>query len=93
LRKRALERLRARRRGKLLSSHTGISDAARLDRALYYLERLEVEAAKARAGGDPLQGIPLESCLPRDIAGTEFERLYHRRNLDLIAEGRVFPAS
>jgi glyoxylase-like metal-dependent hydrolase (beta-lactamase superfamily II) len=92
LKKRALERLRARRRGRLLSSHTGISDPARLDRALHYLERLEVEAAKARADGDPLQGIHLESCLPPDVAGTEFERLYHRRNLDLIAEGRVFPA-
>jgi glyoxylase-like metal-dependent hydrolase (beta-lactamase superfamily II) len=92
LKKRALERLRARRRGKLLSSHTGVSNPARLDRALHYLERLSDEAAKARAEGGHFREISLESCLPPGVAGTEFERLYHRRNLDLITEGRVFPA-
>lgn len=92
LKKRALERLRDRRRGKLLSSHTSVSDPARLDRALRYLERLEEKAAKARAEGGRFREISLSSCLPGDAAGTEFERLYHGRNLDLIAEGRVFPA-
>ncbi len=93
LKKRALERLQARRRGKLLSSHTGVSDPVRLERALHYLAQLSNEAAKTRAEGGLIREISLESCLPRDVAGTEFERLYHRRNLDLIAEGRVFPAS
>jgi glyoxylase-like metal-dependent hydrolase (beta-lactamase superfamily II) len=92
LKKRALERLRDRRRGKLLSSHTGVSSPARLDRALHYLERLEEEAEKAHAERGRIRELSLESCLPPNVAGTEFERLYHRRNLDLIAEGRVFPA-
>jgi len=93
LKKRALERLRARGRRKLLSSHTGVSDPARLERALHYLERLEESAARARAEDGRFQEIALETCLPPDVAGTEFERLYHRRNLDVIAQGRVFPAS
>ena len=92
LKKRALERLRDRRRGKLLSSHTGVSDPLRLDRALHYLERLEEAAANARAEGGRYGDISLSSCLPRGVPGTEFERLYHGRNLNLIAEGRVFPA-
>jgi glyoxylase-like metal-dependent hydrolase (beta-lactamase superfamily II) len=91
LRKRALERLRARRRGKLLSSHTGVSDPARLDRALHYLERLSEKAVETRGARFP--DIPLESCLPPGIPATEFERTYHRRNLDLILEGRIFAAS
>ena len=91
LKRRALERLRARRRGKLLSAHTGVSDPARLERALFYLERLERESRSARAeGGGLVREIPLERCLPQEVPGTEFERIYHRRNLELIAEGKVF---
>jgi hypothetical protein len=89
LRKRALERLRARGRGKLLSSHSGVSGPERLERALHYLERLKAEAAKSRPV-ERIRELPLESCLPPDLPGTDFERMYHRRNLDLIAEGRIF---
>ncbi len=90
LRKRALERLRARRRAKLLSSHGGVSEPARLDRALHYLERLGEEARRATPDRRGIRELPLESCLPPGVAGTEFERIYHRRNLDLVAEGRIF---
>lgn len=86
LRKRALDRLRDRRRGRLLSSHTGVSDSVRLDNALHYLSRLEAVASNAWSGGE----VPLESCLPQDVVGTEFERIYHRRNLELIAKGKIF---
>jgi glyoxylase-like metal-dependent hydrolase (beta-lactamase superfamily II) len=90
LRKRALERLRGRGRGKLLSSHSGVSGPERLERALHYLERLEAEASKSRAAGEGILEISLESCLPTGVPGTDFERIYHRRNLDLVAEGRIF---
>lgn len=91
MKKRALERLRDRRRGKLLSSHGGISDPVRIDRALHYLERLEQEARKTQTeGSGRVREIPLESCLPPDVEGSEFEKIFHRRNLDLIAEGRIF---
>ncbi len=87
---RALERLRARRRGRLLSAHTGVSDPVRLDSGAPLSQRLEQETRRARADDGHVGEISLESCLPKDVEGRDFERIYHCRNLDVIAERGIF---
>jgi glyoxylase-like metal-dependent hydrolase (beta-lactamase superfamily II) len=87
----ALRRLKKRGRKRVLSSHRGVSDAGRLDNALYYLDRLREEVT---AVGSPAEvaDIPLERCLAPGRPATDFERIFHQRNLAAIVERKLFAA-
>ena len=82
--RRALERLRACGRSRVLSSHHGARSASALDHALFYLDALERRETTA------LESAPLEDFLPEGVLATDFERAYHRRNVaHLLANGAV----
>lgn len=90
----ALGRLRRRGGGRVLTSHMGPRDRVVLDHAAVYLRRLGErvrEARRAGAGDDGILGIELESCLADGLAGSEFERMFHRRNLESVVERGLFP--
>ncbi len=90
----ALEELRRRGRSKLIASHGGLDDHTRIDCAIDYLRRLGTKAHVAwNDGADALQAIPLEECLPDNVRGTDFEDVFHKRNLDVICERGLFSAS
>ncbi len=73
----ALERLRGRGRGQLIASHAGVRDAAPLGHALAYLRALTARPAPVDA--------PLEEFLPPGLVPSDFERHFHRRNLEHLA--------
>lgn len=81
---RALERLQTRRRSRVLASHGGVRSAATITNAQFYLERL------AEIKREPLLETPLESCLPAGIDATDFEKIFHDRNLKTILEQNFF---
>jgi cyclase len=88
----ALQRLRRRGRGRLVSSHTGVRGGEALEHALVYLERLEANARAAwREGedGDSVLRIPIESCLSPGLKASPYEELYHGRNLESIVGRRL----
>jgi len=68
----ALERLDRRRRARIVTSHGGAVSSAAICNARHYLGRL--------TAGE----VALESCLPEGVAGTDFERVFHERNLETM---------
>jgi hypothetical protein len=57
------------------------------------LDSLKTEAQAAwRLGGkgDSVLQIPIDRCLKPELKASEYEELYHRRNLESIVERRLF---
>jgi cyclase len=91
----ALERLRRRRRGRIVEGHDGLRDGETVSHALHYLDRLSQNVRRARlstAGDEAIQEIGLDECLPTGIEGTDFEHIYHKRNLQTVIERGLFGA-
>jgi cyclase len=91
--KHALARLRRRGRSRVIEGHLGARSARAIDSAAFYLNSLEekVKAARRRdRADDAILGIELQNCLEADVEGTEFENIFHRRNLDSIIERKLF---
>jgi glyoxylase-like metal-dependent hydrolase (beta-lactamase superfamily II) len=91
----ALGRLRRRERGRLLASHMGPRDRACVDHAGVYLRRLGERVREARRTGrgeGAILEIGLEDCLDEGLGGTNFERMFHRRNLESAIERGLFPS-
>jgi len=65
----ALERLERRGRTRIVASHGGAVSSAAIGHARHYLGRL--------TAGE----VALESCLPEGIVATDFERIFHERNV------------
>jgi glyoxylase-like metal-dependent hydrolase (beta-lactamase superfamily II) len=89
----ALGRLRARARGRLVSSHGGVRSSAAIGNALFYLERLGDRANEAYSSSEGEQSLlkaPLENFLPADVEATSFEKIFHERNLRTIIERKLF---
>jgi glyoxylase-like metal-dependent hydrolase (beta-lactamase superfamily II) len=89
----ALSRLKARARGRLISSHGDVRNGAAINNAQSYLQNLKVRVDEARActeGEQSLSKVSVESCLPPGIAGTAFEKIYHERNLRIVLERGFF---
>lgn len=84
----ALDRLDRRGRGRLLSSHGGVRSSQAITNAKTYLARLRERAVGS--DDDAVRAIPMEACLADGVAPTEFERIFHRRNLDAIIERQLF---
>ncbi len=89
----ALERLRRRGRNRLISSHTGMRGSEALENAIRYLDRLKASARaawQAEGKADSVLQIPIDSCLRPELKASEYEELYHRRNLESIVDRRLF---
>jgi hypothetical protein len=69
-----------------------VSDAGRLDNALYYLDRLREEVTAVRSPAE-VADIPLERCLAPGRPATDFERIFHERNIAAIVERKLFAAA
>lgn len=88
----ALRRLQRRGRSRFLSSHMGVRRSDAIDNALCYLNRLgkKVEAARIAENEDLISKITLEDCLADGVEGTNFENIFHQRNLESIIERKLF---
>ncbi|MEW6211001.1 MAG: MBL fold metallo-hydrolase [Acidobacteriota bacterium] len=88
-----LERLRRRGRTHLISGHLGARSSKAIDNALHYLNALQkkVEAARQENKSDEaILSIELESCLAPGVEGSDFETIFHKRNLGSIVERKLF---
>jgi cyclase len=91
----ALERLQLRRKGRFLTSHLGVRSSEAIDHAAQYLQTLGEKVHEARRiapQAAPIAEIDIHSCLPNGVDAAPFEEMYHRRNLDVIAERELFAA-
>lgn len=92
----ALERLQARARNRVLSSHGNVRSPAAISNAQFYLERLGDRAREARTstvGEKSLLQAQLETCLPPGVEATPFERIFHARNLKTILDRNFFTSA
>lgn len=88
---RALKRLKRTGRKYLLTGHMGVRSTDAIDSALFYLERLRERVVAARQSSDPAESIQrteLQACLPSGVVGTDFEEVFHRRNLETLISRR-----
>jgi glyoxylase-like metal-dependent hydrolase (beta-lactamase superfamily II) len=89
----ALRRLKRTGRNRLISSHLGVRNSQVLENAMFYLDRLKTNVQAAwqvgREGESVLQ-IPINSCLRSDLGASQYEELYHRRNLESIVDRHLF---
>jgi len=81
-----LERLRATGRSRLLASHGTPVSIDVVDHALFYVDALR-ECAR-RLDADALLAVPIEACLPAGVAASNFERIFHRRNVEMLSDAR-----
>lgn len=89
----ALERLRRRARSRVIEGHQGLLDGGVVDSALHYLNSLaeHIKEARLRTESDEaIREISLDQCLPSHVEGTDFERMFHQRNLQTIIERGLF---
>ncbi|HYM59846.1 MAG TPA: MBL fold metallo-hydrolase [Thermoanaerobaculia bacterium] len=91
---RALRQLRMRGRTSVIASHDAVRDAASIGHATHYLARLrEASLAAFESDESRIAAISIEECLPAGVAPTDFERVFHGRNLEAIREQRLFIAT
>ncbi|HVG35182.1 MAG TPA: MBL fold metallo-hydrolase [Pyrinomonadaceae bacterium] len=91
----ALERLRRRHRSRLIEGHQGLRDGETVNHALHYLDSLGKHVRRARLstnGDEAIKEIGLDECLPAGIEGSDFEHVFHKRNLQTIIERGLFTA-
>jgi glyoxylase-like metal-dependent hydrolase (beta-lactamase superfamily II) len=89
----ALHRLKRRGRNRLISSHQGVRNSEALENAIFYLDSLKANAQAAwQSGGkgDSVLQIPIDECLSSGIKASQYEEIYHRRNLESIVDRRLF---
>jgi cyclase len=80
--RRSLDRLIALGRSRVVLGHGGVQPRGVLEDARHYLDRLQALVGNGR---EP-KGIGLDECLAPGLAGTDWEAMYHARNLDVVAE-------
>jgi glyoxylase-like metal-dependent hydrolase (beta-lactamase superfamily II) len=89
----ALQRLRRLGRKRLLTSHGDAREGPIVDYAIHYLHRLAdfSQAAIDKDGqGTSLLDLPLASCLAPGLEPTEWENIFHQRNLASVVDRRLF---
>lgn len=92
----ALERLKRRARGRVIEGHQGLLDGDVVNSALHYLNSLaaHIEGARLSTKSDEaILEISLDQCLPTHVEATDFERIFHQRNLQTIIERGLFAAA
>ena len=88
-----LRSLSRRRRRRILASHGGVVDPGVLESALHYLDSLGRRTREARRSPRPdeaIRAIPLAECLPPGIVPTDFEEVFHQRNLADVVERHLY---
>ncbi|HEV2915173.1 MAG TPA: MBL fold metallo-hydrolase [Pyrinomonadaceae bacterium] len=93
LAKEALERLHRRGRAHVIEGHGGLLGGETVGNALYYLDSLAKNVAAARLSAqndDAILEIGMEECFKPGVEGTDFERKFHKRNLQTITERGLF---
>lgn len=89
----ALERLHRRRRGRLVEGHQGLREGETINHAMHYLNSLGKNVSRARlstAGDEAISEIGLDECFPANIEASDFEHMFHKRNLQTIIERGLF---
>ena len=89
----ALRRLQNRGRSRVIPGHIRMYDGQAFEYALFYLKSLERHVEDARGssrGEDSILEIPIESCLAPHVEASDFEKEFHRTNLQLIIERNLF---
>lgn len=90
---RALRRARQQGAGRVVLAHGGPNPPSVFENAEIYLRKLGEHVRRTRAGagefGD-VREIPFESCLAPGVEGTEFERIFHERNLETVEARTLF---
>ncbi|HKY44527.1 MAG TPA: MBL fold metallo-hydrolase [Pyrinomonadaceae bacterium] len=89
----ALEKLQARARSRVLSSHGNVRSSAAIGNAQFYLKSLAERTREARNSSvteKSLLEAPLEIFLPAGVEATAFEKMFHARNLNTILERNLF---
>jgi cyclase len=81
-----LHRLQATGRSRLLASHGNVVSIDAVAHALFYAEALQEHARTLDA--ESLLALPIEACLPKHVAASNFERIFHRRNVELLSDER-----
>lgn len=81
-----LKRLRATGRSRLLASHGGPVSIEAVDHARFYVDALRKRARRMDAAR--LRTLPIEACLPAHVIASDFERIFHRRNVELLSGER-----
>ncbi|MEP6897758.1 MAG: MBL fold metallo-hydrolase [Rhodanobacter sp.] len=90
----ALGRLQNLGRARVVPGHIGLLGGDAFGNARTYLHRLgEQVRALGNVSPESLQTISVESCLADGLSPRPFERKWHGRNLEVIAERRVFAVS
>ena len=92
----AVGRIRQFGRSRIVGGHMGAIDAAVLDNALHYLDRLQDTVVRIRTLAPAseaearIAAIRIEDCVAPGVAPTAFEREWHGHNLDAIVAQSIF---
>lgn len=89
----AIKNLRGKNRSRIIPGHIGIRDKTVFENAEFYLNALRTKVEKARQstnGEKAILEIPIETCLPNGIVASDFEDEFHRLNLKIIIERKLF---
>ncbi|MCU1349143.1 MAG: metallo-beta-lactamase superfamily protein [Acidobacteria bacterium] len=79
-----LQRLRATGRSRLLTSHGDVGSIEAIDHALFYIDALRRQTRTDDA--ETLLALPIEACLPEHVSASNFERIFHRRNVEMLSD-------
>ena len=86
----ALGRAEARGRSRVIQGHGGVVSPRTLGSARHYLRTLEARVREARGEPERVRGIRLGDCLPEGVRGSEFEAVFHLRNLEEVVVRRLW---
>jgi cyclase len=84
----ALTRLQNLGRSRVIPGHIGLLDGRAFAHARQYLRRLREHAVNDSS--EELRVLPVEACLADGLEPCPFEPEWHARNLEIVAERRVF---
>lgn len=92
----AIGRIRQFGRGTIVGGHMGSFPAATLDNAIHYLDRLQAHVVRIRTEATlgqvdaRIASIPISDCVAPGVAPSDFERQWHRHNLEAIQTQSIF---
>lgn len=88
----ALTQIRRRNRSRLIEGHGSVRHGKTVQHSLHYLSSLEsfVRELHRRGDADGIPQIALMECLPKEVEPTDFEEIFHKRNLDAVIERGLF---
>jgi cyclase len=85
--------LQSKGRSRVIPGHIRMYDGQAFEHAQFYLKSLQRHVEEARGssrGEDSILEIPIESCLAPHVEASDFEKEFHRINLQLIIKRNLF---